>query len=556
MTNDRINAIVASIGEIKNTIITKAFTIDSNQIVSGSVVIEMDKDTRLPFDVKIYPQYPLRSHDAETINFINQELIEFDHVMGDGSICIHTYHNPDLRKKIHIDFASLNKWIDKYYLLKGTDTNYEHIIVPKKLFHGAQRVFLFTEADYEFRKGEYGEVEYSYLSTGLFHKDPVYTYVVQKFKSAKNSYDCKWNSSIKNLTKEGSKVGLFFFAEQPPVFKKKFVVLNWLQLKSFLNQGFLNKLHNVQKEYSKDQKGTHMPLFIGYKIGEKEIHWQAIMLEVGDFPIHGIKVEKNYYTEVVSKDIEWGLTRNCSPSYFFGRGKLSDRITKKKILIIGIGAVGSIVATTLTRGGSFQIDLIDYDIKEPENICRSEYRFISGLNNKANDLASVLTEISPFVEVRLNYEFSEVFNFYLKAFYQNTENRKSFEDCLNNYDLIFDCSTDNDLMYVLNQLEIKADVINFSISNHANELVCGVKPNYYHFVMEQFENRVKNDLEDLYNPTGCWNPTFKASYNDINVLIQFAIKHINTLYEKKLSLRNFVIKALYENGFNIKLEQY
>lgn len=38
---------------------------------------------------------------------------------------------------------------------------------------------------------------------------------------------------------------------------------------------------------------------------------------------------------------------------------------------------------------------------------------------------------------------------------------------------------------------------------------------------------LKRDVDaDMYNPTGCWNPTFKASYNDISSKVQFAMKHI------------------------------
>ena len=50
----------------------------------------------------------------------------------------------------------------------------------------------------------------------------------------------------------------------------------------------------------------------------------------------------------------------------------------------------------------------------------------------------------------------------------------------------------------------------------------------------------KNDVEDLYNPIGCWSPTFKASYNDISTLVQFALKHINIMVSNK-KLNSFVI---------------
>ncbi len=45
----------------------------------------------------------------------------------------------------------------------------------------------------------------------------------------------------------------------------------------------------------------------------------------------------------------------------------------------------------------------------------------------------------------------------------------------------------------------------------------------------------------MYNPTGCWNPTFKASYNDIESKVQFAIKHIISMLSSEKPLSNFFI---------------
>ncbi|MBK7872890.1 MAG: ThiF family adenylyltransferase [Saprospiraceae bacterium] len=63
-----------------------------------------------------------------------------------------------------------------------------------------------------------------------------------------------------------------------------------------------------------------------------------------------------------------------------------EKLTNKKILIIGVGAVGSMIAKTLTRGGCRFIDFVDHDLKEPENICRSEYIFSNGITNKTEEL--------------------------------------------------------------------------------------------------------------------------------------------------------------------------
>ena len=129
-----------------------------------------------------------------------------------------------------------------------------------------------------------------------------------------------------------------------------------------------------------------------------------------------------------------------------------------------------------------------------------------------------------------------------------------FESFLNSYDIIFDCTTDNDLMYVLDQLSLNCDLINLSITNHARDLVCAFHPNIYHPVNLLFSEILKNKTDDLYEPTGCWSPTFKASYNDINMLASCAMNKINRIYSQKDQKSNFIISSE-EDQLSIKIKE-
>ena len=418
--------------------------------------------------------------------------------------------------------------------------------------------YFFNEVSYEFTKNQFGFIEYSQMSNGLYRTDKIISSVIQRFKD-KNSkllLDVSWNIKLKTLP---ISIGLFVFIEATPTKNKRFIFKKWEDLKPFLQQDFCDFLHIVEEKYKKQEKG-HLPLLVGYKISDEEIHWQTIMLEIGKFPIYAEKENKKWLTKIDDeKIIDWAITKNISYKYFFGRGKLNNVITESKILIIGIGAIGSIIAKTLVRSGCNKLDVIDYDVKEPENVCRSEYSFFTGMNNKTDDLLNELFNISPFLETKnyYSYEQSKVFTDSIKAFYNNEKVNHLFENELNKYDLIIDCTTDNDLLYCFSQLNLTTTIFNISISNHAKQLVCAVENNRYDFVMNQFQNVLKFDVDDLHNPTGCWNPTFKASYNDINVLVQYAIKHINLRYaEKQKPLKNFVLETEVENNFNIKLKEF
>jgi len=513
----------------------------------------------LDFEVVIFPQYPLKSHGSESIKFINSNLIMYNHVMGDGSICIHTSHKVRLQDKLLVDFISLKNWIVKYYINKDDDLSYEHIIVSESLINDGYTAYIFTDVDHKFKKGDFGKVDLSFLSFGFYKEKPISSYIVQKFVSnSGKEWSCKWSELYKKLKLVYP--GFYIFIENAPAKLNRFAFNNWSDLTPFLDQKFLSLLHSFQKENVAKHKGKSVPIFIGYKTISTEIHWQVAILEIGKFPLKGVperikgKKTGGWKSELIDERISWALSRNSSYEYFFGRGTLSRNITTKKILILGIGAVGSMIATTLVRGGCKFIDLADYDVKEPENVCRSEYFFDRGINEKVYELSGILTSISPFVETASFIK--DYFETLIKVLYREKGAKESFTSVLNRYDVVFDCTTDNDLMYILDSLELSCDLINLSITNHARDLVCAFYPNIYRFVINQFDNVLENDFEDLFNPTGCWSPTFRAGFNDINALVQIAIKHINTLYEQGRPKNNFVLQPDYEKLLSIEIKEY
>lgn len=210
----------------------------------------------------------------------------------------------------------------------------------------------------------------------------------------------------------------------------------------------------------------------------------------------------------------------------------------KRILIIGIGAIGSMVAKTLTRSGSKYLSLYDVDLNEPGNVCRSEYDFLSGISDKPYELSSILQSISPFVQCEIS---PKDLDSWIKLTMENDEAKNAVQDILNRYDIIFDCSTDDGMMYVLDKLNLRAKLVNISISNHANELVCALGNNITETVKFIYMKIIKSDTTDMFYPTGCWSPTFKASYNDIAAKLQFALKHIVAMLTATEPESNFYV---------------
>ncbi|BAY84683.1 ThiF family protein [Calothrix parasitica NIES-267] len=83
------------------------------------------------------------------------------------------------------------------------------------------------------------------------------------------------------------------------------------------------------------------------------------------------------------------------------QGILSNHITSKRVLIVGTGSVGSYCAEQLTRSGVGAFTLIDPDIVEIANLCRTTYTINHLGRSKVEALAGQLLNINPLVEITL-----------------------------------------------------------------------------------------------------------------------------------------------------------
>ncbi|MCD8739701.1 ThiF family adenylyltransferase [Mucilaginibacter roseus] len=542
---ERLQQIVSVVGSIENVTIIEPFTID-NTTVKGSLEVTVG-DRKENFTVFIERPYPAQFHNMETIRFLNKDLIIYDHVNADGSICIHTSHHPSLMEKLHIDIASLKAWMQKYLIDQSADSHYEHVITPMVAVSGIRQVMLFTDLNHVFKPGDHGTINYSLLAEGKVKGIRTATYILQSIKVKGEDVECKWNKGYKALHPHQ---GMFVFLEGPPVKNKRFMVEDWDDLNGVLPQDFVDLLAATERSL-RQQNYLKISVLLGYPISDNEIHWQLINVEKGNFPVFVDKIagaRTIHITRLKKQQILWGDTKNCSYEYFFGRGLLDSKLTDSKILIIGIGAIGSMVAQTLCRGGCKKIDLVDYDAKEPGNVCRSEYQFSTGVNDKVDELRVQLNDISPFIETAGNVMITDG----VKFLWEDLDGQKFFREYFNGYDLVIDCTADNDLAHLIDRLELDANVVNLSITNHAQELICAVNPNLYMSLVHVLKLLNKEVEEDLYNPTGCWNPTFRAGYNDISVLVQYAIKQINLTLMSAKPLRSFYLSASEGNDFQIK----
>lgn len=548
MTADKIKELIATVDGVS---LVGEFSIDKAGSLTGRIAVAIGVgNDRLVWDVVISPTYPFKAMGWEPIQFFNKSLLDYPHIMQRGNLCMHPAEFEDAESQFVNDLEQLKEWVDRYYVIGEKDAHYEHLVVNHFLIRDAYYTYCFAETEGDIVDGDFGIVHYAEVKNGQKNDSSVSNYIVQQFVSykqvKKKEMPCKISLSYRKLR---SFDGVYCLLNNVPSVHNKFIVEDYVAIKGLFSQSQKNYIHSFVEAHK--GKYDFFPLFCGYRIPGGDVHWQAMMVFMDDLPIVPIRVgtgkNRLWFTDFKQGAIQWAETEDISYKYFFGRGAMPENLANRKMLIMGVGAIGSIVAETLTRCGAKNLTLYDIDVKEPGNVCRSAYPFCTGISEKTLDLELLLTQISPHVNcVCLKSEFDLAIKGYAAA----NEDKTALANLFDAFDVIFDCTTDNQLMRVMDATGTKAQVVNLSITNHAQDLICAFSPNVTETVLSVY-SLLRHDAEsDMYNPTGCWNPTFKASYNDIESKVQFAMRHIIRMLSNEEPRSNFYITED-DNSLNI-----
>ncbi len=549
MTADKIKELI---GTLSGVILVDDFTIDEAGLLKGRIAVATGQDnTDLEWNVEISPTYPFKVMGSEPIYFQNKNLLDYPHIMQGGNLCMHPAEYENAESQFVNDLKQLKEWIDKYYVKEEKDVHYEHLVVNHYPIHKKYYTFCFAEIQEDFAEGDYGIVHYATLPTGQKNDCQVSNYVVQRFVSylkTKKVLPCKISNFYQELR---SCTGVYCLLNNIPSVYNKFIVEEYDSIRGLFSQSQKNYIHSFVVSHG--DKYDFFPLFCGYKIPSGGVYWQAMLIFMEDLPIEPVRVgigkNRVWLTDFKRGQIQWAETVDISYKYFFGRGAMPEELANKKMLIMGVGAIGSIIAETLTRCGAKNISLYDIDNKEPGNVCRSSYPFYTGITEKTLDMGSLLRQISPHVECT---SLKPIVDLVIKSYAVEHEDKRSLAGFFDEFDVIFDCTTDNQLMRVMDSVGAKAQLVNLSITNHAQDLICAFSPNVTETVLLIYDLLKRDTETDMYNPTGCWNPTFKASYNDIECKVQIALKHIIKMLSRLEPLSNFYIT---EDDLNLRINK-
>lgn len=275
--------------------------------------------------------------------------------------------------------------------------------------------------------------------------------------------------------------------------------------------------------------------------------------------------------ELVSYKLYYELAQHFSEKEFWGRGKFGFTLSEKKIAILGVGAIGSMLAETLVRSGVKYIGLWDSDLVEPGNICRSNFSISDLGNSKVDAIKTRLHNISPFCKVITNGNWDENGMYKMQSKYTgnfygniNYKSQKDELDKIKEYDLVIDCTASNELLHFLSYALKDKDVISLCITNMAKDLVCVSNRDGNLFeIRKMFLSRIEQNTENYYlEGTGCYSPTFKAKNCDIASLVNLAVRYLDDNFEQNGLLMHSTILSYKNRGIisdnlhNFHLEGY
>ncbi|WP_430908046.1 ThiF family adenylyltransferase [Maribacter sp. 2-571] len=512
------------------------------------------------FDIHIPKVYPLTHPNSENISitFRNKTLIGLNHINLDGSVCFHPDKDDDFDRKLLYEIQCLKQWIRDYFVHNKEDDNYAYLI------HNTEDNYInqlyFTNTKTNFKKDSYGTFSYSIFSDEKFGDQKLSVRKFFRLGIEDEQFDNWSDTFIKDLKKKKCRKGVYYFIEEEPLMKDNIGrkgIENWSELKDYFSEDFIEYLYTgLKRKFGANYYyDNDMFLLLGYKIPNTESyeeHWDIIRIPKKNIPIDSIKIHKSeqenskkrFECTLKNYKIKWGSTENIDYKRFFGRGKLNKRITDSRILIIGCGALGSSLAEVLVRGGVKKIVLEDFDIIRGGNLCRANYDLDDMKFFKTDKLIKRLKSISPFVD--LNVITVKLNKYEIKA----------VEKVLNeNFDIIFDCSTDTEVTYIIDKLNFSGKTFSLAITNKAKSFVSITGNNLTKQAKIIFDF-VENEPPTYIEGTGCGYPTFEANYNDINALLNVGLKVINDNYSKDKTHETLIIQPDFQDEFNIDIKEF
>jgi molybdopterin/thiamine biosynthesis adenylyltransferase len=279
-------------------------------------------------------------------------------------------------------------------------------------------------------------------------------------------------------------------------------------------------------------------LLLGFPVPQRvggphrQLHWQAIALpRLERRVMNGFRPNALGYWMTSSRgtlandaSLVWTNSENWHPDQLAARGRLDRGLSEQRLVLIGAGALGSMIGELVVRAGITDITVIDHDVLAAGNLVRHTLSLTELGMYKAKALAERLNTLSPSVRafsIEERFPGGEVDERVLSA------------------DLVIDTTGEHAVLETIAMIDWTAEptFASFAISMHARRLfaylaksasfdVTGFDAAYQPFAEEE---RVR-DEERPWEGVGCWHPVFPARADEVALMAAAAVGLLNDVW--------------------------
>jgi hypothetical protein len=371
-----------------------------------------------------------------------------------------------------------------------------------------------------------------------------------------------------NETRHGSgnsdrETGLWWLWPSPIVLDPWQAPLTWNELR-IVGQKTEIVVDDCLREIARTIRGKGAKLLLlGYPIparyGQKatEIHWQAIRLPKLNRgkPRNGFRPNEMgwWFRDLQGAfagrwALEYILTENWHPERMQARGRLDQPLRDSRIALIGCGALGSVLAELLVRGGVADVLLIDHELLTAGNLGRHMLDGQDIGKKKASALAQRLSSVAPFSSIRPNGN-------------KLPELKAEIEELLEDRNMVIDCTGSDEVIHSLGlgwwslpRLFVSASVgykarRTFIFLHRGNSFPKTALKAKINPLLEE-ERALWSQRGETLEGAGCWSPLFPARFDDLLLAAGSCVKVIEEFTGKDIvEARLIVFEQTSDDGF-------
>lgn len=341
--------------------------------------------------------------------------------------------------------------------------------------------------------------------------------------------EARWGTAIAESCDEDQVAWIRL--ERPPTLPPWKWPSTWAELRSAAGTALDVELEKVVRRF---RDGARHLLLFGFPIpsvmggASNELYWSCA--RVGPFA----RLKPGYSATAVwqrdrrqlfgGQHIAWCSTENWHPTRLGARGQLAPSLRAQRIALVGVGALGSMIAELLVRGGAVDLTVIDGERLEAGNLVRHVLAQPALGDLKATALAAHLNLVSPYARVAaipwaLPFDVPKL------------------RELLTPFDLIIDCTGNDEVLVALGRVTFDRakSFISASVGWACQRLFCFLarsttfpSDDYWTelgpWVKTEREAEIPSEQRSA--GAGCWHPVFPAQAADLSLMAATATKEI------------------------------